>query len=99
MPRPSPIRSGDFAVSLHDGLTGQALVARQASLNGHSRFDYRRRAQIFEAGNHSDAAARADADRAAGVAQGGAGAARDVEDGFVRSGRVLALEARELDDS
>lgn len=49
--------------------------------------------------HHPHAAAAADADAAAGVAEGGAGAAGDVEDGLVRARLGAEAEGSECDDS
>lgn len=76
-----PVRRRDLALPLHHGLARHSLIRGKAA--GEARFDGGRRAQAFGSGEDADAAAGADADAAAGVAEGGAGAAGDVEDGLV----------------
>jgi len=72
-----PIRRRDFALPLHHGLARHSLIRGEVA--GEAGFDGGRRAQAFGSGEDADAAAGADADAAAGIAEGGAGAAGDIE--------------------
>src|ERR1700682_6110176 len=80
----SPIRGGDRTVALHDGLTRQALVAVQAALLSHPDLDGCRRREADRPFDHANAAARADAHPAAGVADRHAGPPRHIEQRLVR---------------
>jgi hypothetical protein len=59
------------------------LVAREAAGGGETRLDRRRRTEFRRPREHAHFAAAANADAAAGVAEGDAGAAGDVEDRLV----------------
>src|SRR5581483_26634 len=71
----SPIRRRHHAIAKDHGLAGEAL--------GGVRLEPRGRGEVLASFHDLDAATVADADAAAGVSDGGAGAAGDIEDRFV----------------
>ena len=91
----SPVRRGDFAIAEHDGLTRHPFVGGKTARGTESHFDRRGGAEILGAGDDAHFAACANADAAAGVAEGDAGAAGDIEDRLVVSGLGLTAERRE----
>src|ERR1700682_476470 len=99
----SPIRGGDRTVALHDGLTRQALVAVQAALLSHPDLDGCRRREADRPFDHANAAARADAHPAAGVADRDAGPTRairatssSVSSGFASDARPIGVKVTRI---
>src|SRR5947207_1938785 len=78
-----PVRRRHLALPQHHGLTGHPLVLGEAARAGEARLHARRGGKVLRAGDDAYLAARADADAAAGVAEGDAGAASHVEERLV----------------
>ena len=79
-----PIRSSHFHIPQHHRLTRQTFVCFKSALRRHASLDHRRRAEVFRSAQDADAASSADADAAAGVADGSIRAAGSIEHGLVR---------------
>jgi len=95
--RLSPIRRRHRAVAEDDSLAGEAFVHGEAALFRHTFFYGSRGAEFLGAFHDADPTAGADADTAAGVAEGGVRATGCVEKRFVRF-RIRGLVERDEPD-